>query len=139
VELQQLTQERILDAQTLLSAGRWTAAYYLAGYAVECALKSCVLAHLDRTGMIFRDREYLKKLADCWVHNLTKLVDLAGLTIEFGRARGANPILAANWEVASQWTETSRYEQRTEADAKCLLEAITLEPDGILPWLRTRW
>jgi hypothetical protein len=38
-ELRQLAQDRILDAKALLAARRWSGAYYLAGYAVECALK----------------------------------------------------------------------------------------------------
>ena len=39
--LQNLANERIKDAEALLMAGRWSGAYYLAGYAVECALKAC--------------------------------------------------------------------------------------------------
>jgi hypothetical protein len=59
-QLQKLAEEKVLDALALLAAGRWAGAYYLAGYAVECGLKSSVLRHLDATGIIFRDREYLK-------------------------------------------------------------------------------
>ncbi len=57
-ELQQLSDERIEDARALLAAKRWPGAYYLAGYALECALKSCVLAYIDRTGIIFEDKKY---------------------------------------------------------------------------------
>ena len=39
-DLQQLADDRVLDAEALLNAGRWAAAYYLSGYAVECALKA---------------------------------------------------------------------------------------------------
>jgi len=39
--LQNLANERIKDAEALLMAGRWSGSYYLAGYAVECALKEC--------------------------------------------------------------------------------------------------
>jgi len=39
--------ERIEDATALLAASRWSGAYYLTGYALECALKSCVLAYND--------------------------------------------------------------------------------------------
>jgi hypothetical protein len=41
-ELQRLAKERISDAKVLLAARHWSAAYYLAGYAVECALKACI-------------------------------------------------------------------------------------------------
>ncbi len=48
-ELQQLARERIRDTKALLTAHRWSGAYYLAGYTVECALKSCVIRHLMAT------------------------------------------------------------------------------------------
>jgi len=135
-ELQQLAEDRILDAQALLAVQRWSGAYHLAGYAVECGLKSCILAHLDRTGILFKDRNYLKLLADCWTHELDKLVGIAGLTAELGVACGANPGLAGYWGVAKDWKETSRYEQKTEAEARALYEAITHQPDGVLRWIR---
>jgi len=105
-ELQQLAADRILDAQALLTAQRWSGAYHLVGYAVECGLKSCILAHLDRTGILFKDRNYLKSLADCWTHELDKLVGIAGLTAELGIACGANRGLAGYWGVAKDWKET---------------------------------
>lgn len=57
IELQQLASDRILDAEALLAARRWSGAYYLGGYAVECGLKSCVLAYVERTGIIFQNRK----------------------------------------------------------------------------------
>jgi HEPN domain-containing protein len=41
-QLQQLAELRLRDADALLTAGRWDAAYYLLAYCVECALKACV-------------------------------------------------------------------------------------------------
>jgi hypothetical protein len=55
-DLQTLTDMRLLDAQALLAAGRWKFAYYAAGYAVECALKSCVLSRMVETGWVFEER-----------------------------------------------------------------------------------
>lgn len=40
--LQQLSEQHLGDAQVLLEQKRWPGAYYLAGYAVECALKACI-------------------------------------------------------------------------------------------------
>ncbi|NJR43126.1 MAG: HEPN domain-containing protein, partial [Akkermansiaceae bacterium] len=45
-ELRRLAEERVRDAEALLAGGRWEFAYYSAGYAVECALKSCLLARM---------------------------------------------------------------------------------------------
>ena len=41
-DLKKLTEMRVEDARSLLTARRYNAARYLAGYAVECALKACV-------------------------------------------------------------------------------------------------
>jgi HEPN domain-containing protein len=130
---------RLKDAKALLGRKRWAAAYYLTGYVVECALKSCVLRHLDTTGIIFSDRDYLKKLADCWTHDLGRLVNLAGLDAEFGRARQANAALEANWGVTKDWEETSRYEDYTEAEARALYDAVAHDPDGVFLWIQSHW
>jgi hypothetical protein len=138
-ELQRLAGERVRDADVLLAGGQWSGAYYLAGYAVECGLKSCILHHLERTGILFKERKYLNKLADCWTHELDKLLDLANLTADLGVACGANPALRGYWGVAKDWKETSRYEQKTEAEARGLYEAITHDPDGVLKWIQRHW
>ena len=41
-ELETLAQEKLDDAAALIADGRWTNGYYLAGYAVELALKACI-------------------------------------------------------------------------------------------------
>jgi hypothetical protein len=40
-DLQVLAEARVADAEALLHGGRWAAAYFLLGYAVECGLKAC--------------------------------------------------------------------------------------------------
>jgi hypothetical protein len=40
--LQALTRDRLVDPRTLLREHRYSAACHMAGYAVECALKSCI-------------------------------------------------------------------------------------------------
>jgi hypothetical protein len=62
-DLQQLADARIAEANALLAAGLWDGAYYLAGYAVECALKACIMAYVERTGVIFEDKKFSEK---CW-------------------------------------------------------------------------
>jgi len=138
-ELQRLARERIRDAEILLLGGQWSAAYYLVGYAMECALKSCILHHIQKTGMIFREKKYLTKLGDCWTHELDKLLDLANLTAELGVAIGANTALRSHWGIAKDWKETSRYEQKTEANARLLYAAITHDPDGMFKWIQIHW
>jgi HEPN domain-containing protein len=87
-ELQQLAQERIADARVLLAARGWSAAYCIAGYAVECALKAC-LAKLMKSEE-FPDKKFAEK---CWTHNLTQLLELAGLNEDFEAALQSDPDL----------------------------------------------
>src|SRR5689334_13393852 len=46
VQWQELAERWLVDADTLLNDRRWGAAYYLAGYAVECGLKACILGRV---------------------------------------------------------------------------------------------
>jgi HEPN domain-containing protein len=138
-ELQRLAAERLRDAEILLAGSQWSAAYYLAGYAVEIALKSCILHHIEKTGAIFKDRDYLNKLSKCWTHELDKLLDLANLIGEMGLATKGNLALRNFWGTARDWKETSRYEQKAEAQARNLHEAITQDPDGVLKWIQKHW
>ena len=67
------------------------------------------------------------------------MVNMAGLDADFGVARGANPVLAASWGVTKDWKETSRYEEKTEAEARALFEAVNQKPDGVFLWIQSRW
>jgi HEPN domain-containing protein len=130
-DLERLADLRAAEAQTLLDAGRWEGAYYLAGYAVECALKS-VIARQTRAGE-FPD---LKRVKDSYTHNLNKLLRLASLR----QALEAQPAgRQVNWKTVAEWSEQSRYLPHMEEQvARDLVEAVTSETDGILSWLLTR-
>jgi HEPN domain-containing protein len=41
-DLQNLAEERLGDAEVLLASNRYSGAYYIVGYAVECGLKACI-------------------------------------------------------------------------------------------------
>jgi hypothetical protein len=135
-QLRQLAEDRILDAACLLAGGRWAGAYYLAGYAAECGLKACIMAHVEATGAIFQDRKFSEK---CWTHDLETLLELANLRAALDADAAANPALFTNWGLAKGWKETSRYEQKTQPEAQALYDAIANHPDGVLPWIRIRW
>jgi HEPN domain-containing protein len=135
-QLRQLAEDRILDAACLLAGSRWAGAYYLAGYAVECGLKACIMAHVEAIGAIFQDRKFSEK---CWTHDLEELVKLANLKPTLDVEAAANVVLSANWAVAKDWKETSRYEQKTQPEAQALYDAITHAPDGVLTWIQRYW
>jgi HEPN domain-containing protein len=133
-ELQRLANERIDDAKVLLAARHWSGAYYMAGYAVECALKACI-AKLMKSEE-FPDKSFAEK---CWTHNLPQLLSLAGLKDDFAAAIQADTDLADNWDTVKEWTESSRYDLTPKADAEGLYAAITDRKHGMLPWLKQRW
>jgi hypothetical protein len=134
-EFQQLAKDRIRDAKALLAARRWTGAYYLGGYAVECGLKSCIIVHLMGT-----DRFPEKRFSEqCWTHNLVQLLGLAGLTAALDRDAGTDPNLLANWGTVKDWSESSRYRRKTRREAQKLYDAITDKTSGVLPWIKLRW
>jgi len=136
VQLQQLAEDRVLDAQTLMAAGRWPVGYYVGGYAVECGLKACVLARIERTGVIFQDRKFGER---CWTHRPEELVKLADLEIVRGVDAAADPVLTANWLTVEAWSETSRYEIKTQSQCQQLFDAIVDPVHGVLPWIRKHW
>ncbi len=134
--LQHLSNERVEDARALLATSRWSGAYYLTGYALECALKSCILAHIERTGVIFEDKKFAEQ---CWTHDLELLTKKGGLDANFGVAMGANSQLELNWQVARGWTEASRYQINTQTAAEELFRAVIDVPDGVLTWVKNYW
>jgi hypothetical protein len=133
-DLQTIADIRIAEAQSLLAAGFFDGAYYLAGYSVECALKACI-AHLTNQHD-FPDKEFAQA---CFTHDIEKLVRAAGLTAQRDADAPVGSDLAGNWGIVKDWTEASRYERNTEAEAKALIEAITHSTNGVLPWIKARW
>lgn len=132
--LQRLADERALDAGSLLAAGRWSGAYYLAGYAVECALKACIARRVNQHD--FPD----KKLAqDCCTHHVEKLVDVAGLKSLRDADTATRPILALHWIRVKDWNEEARYDIRDEKRARELFGAVIDVRDGALPWIKGHW
>jgi hypothetical protein len=136
-DFQRLANDRITDAKALLGAKRWAAAYYLAGYAVECGLKSCILVRVAATtSVIFEDKRYSER---CWTHNLIQLLDLAGIKAALAADTATDPDLLANWGVVKDWSESSRYARTTKAKAEELYDAITDKRHGVFPWIKLRW
>ena len=128
---QELTKIRVREARTLLDAGHYPGAYYLIGYAVECALKACVSKQVKRYD--FPDKKFAK---DAYTHELEELMGLAGLTLDFEQDRKANTKLEANWQVVKDWNESFRYDLGiTRQQARDLYSACTGR-NGIFPWIR---
>jgi len=134
IELQQIAETRLHESKALLAAGFPDGAYYLAGYAVECALKACIAKRTQEHD--FPDK---KLVNDSHTHDLAKLITLAKLNIELQTEMLANPSMQSNLSVVQDWAETSRYERKNTQEAADLLRAIEDQPGGLLPWIMSRW
>jgi hypothetical protein len=132
-EFQSLATERLEDAAALLKAGRYAGAYYVSGYAIECALKACIAAKTKQ------DEFPPKEAAKYYVHDLPKLLDFAGLAPAFELDAGRDPALGANWAIVKDWTEEARYAGRGEQQAREILGAINDVRHGVLQWLKRSW
>jgi hypothetical protein len=134
-EFQELAEERLVEAKVLIDQEKWSGAYYLAGYAVELALKACVIKSLMATDA-FPDKEFSR---NCYTHAVEKLVVLAKLDSARKTAMDADPDLLANWAVARDWSEEKRYHQIDRTEAETLYTAIANLSHGVLPWIKTQW
>lgn len=134
-ELQEIAQIRIREAETLLHNGHFEGAYYLAGYAVECALKACIAKQTHEHD--FPDLKWARKV---YTHNLEDLLSLAGLEEERKMREKSDPDFSSNWAVVKDWSEEARYQvEIDEQKARDLVNAVTNENSGVLPWLKTLW
>jgi hypothetical protein len=135
-DLQELARLRLREAQTLYKADLFDGCVYLAGYAVELALKA-------RICRLLRVKEYPSKgdLGKAFkVHNLDHLKVLAGLSNEIEMSR--NKDLFDNWSKAVEWNPEQRYDvpgKYAAGRAKVTLDALTDKPNGVFTWLSKRW
>ncbi len=114
------------DAKHLLADGRWGNAYYLAGYAVELALKACIAKTFK--AQTIPDKALVNAT---YSHDFTNLVGTAGLTADL-KDKQKTQAFEINWGVAVRWSEKSRYESKGEQDARDLVTAIEDTTDGVL-------
>jgi len=133
-DLQRLAGTRIREAKILFKAGEYSGAYYLAGYAVECALKACVAKGVRRHD--FPEKGFSDKV---FTHNLRELLKLADLNDELETAKQASRNFAAVWDEVIKWSEASRYTIWSRNQAEVLLDAILQRKDGVMPWIKQRW
>jgi HEPN domain-containing protein len=133
-DFQQLAELRLREAESLLAAGLPDGAYYLAGYAVECALEACIA---KRTQL--HDFPEKKLVNDSHTHNLKELLRLAELKAELDSVLDADPEMRSNLETVQDWSEATRYQRMKPEDAIALLTAIENQRGGLLPWIRLHW
>jgi hypothetical protein len=128
----QLAGLRLTEAKLLYANGLASGAYYLAGYAVECALKAVIAAG-------FRANEIPDKsrVNNIYTHKLNDLLNLAGLKSQLENDMNVVSELRESWATVSKWSEHARYEVWTSDDATTMLEAVGADK-GLLQWLLKR-
>ena len=134
-EFQTLTEIRVQEAKKLLEGNCFHGAYYLLGYAVEFAFKSCVAKQTRRYD--FPDKYFASNV---YTHDLTKLLKASGLEQKFQADTQKNAILELNWAIVKDWNEGKRYLVNIgEQEAIDFHSAVLPNPDGVLTWLQKRW
>ena len=134
-DLQVLTRVRLDEARLLLDAGRYDGAYYLSGYALECALKACI-ARQVRTHD-FPPRPALVR--GMYIHDPLDLVRAARLRDSLADRIRSCSVFEKKWSTAREWSEESRYARWSEEQAARLIAAITDPEHGVLRWLQEHW
>jgi HEPN domain-containing protein len=134
-EFQELAEQRLVEAKALLDLGMWDGAYYLAGYAVELALKACIIKMLMVTDA-FPSKEFSK---NCYTHDIESLVKLAKLTDLRKAATDSDPEMLAKWTTVKDWSEAMRYHRIDKIEAEALYIAVAEGAHGVLPWIKTQW
>ena len=116
--LRAMAAERLQDAQTLLSAGRYDGATYLCGYVVEFTLKARICDTLNWSE--FPPQSKGASFTNFTVHKLPVLLLLSG------RESNIIPNFIADWSIVKDWDPQQRYGpigQFSESDAKDFLRA----------------
>lgn len=131
--LRVLAELRLHDAQALFDAERFSACYYMAGYAVELGLKACIARN------ILAETIPPKRLVEkTYVHDFATLVGVAGLAGEL-QTKEKDALFQENWGIVAQWSPDSRYTLTDRSKAHYMLSAISDVEYGIMSWIKQHW
>lgn len=134
-QLQKLSRLRLREARVLLQRGHFEGAYYLLGYAIECALKAAIAKQVHKYD--FPDK---KTVNDSYSHDLEKLLGVAGLRDNLKKDMKSSRVLSVNWATVKDWSEEARYRHSiSEKTARDFYSACTSRKHGVLSWLRSSW
>jgi HEPN domain-containing protein len=122
--------KRLEDAEILFKAERFDASFYLAGYAVECALKACIAKRTQQYE--FPDKPFATRV---YTHNLDTLLEVSELRAELAK----DDAFKANWNVVREWSEDSRYSEYDQLRADNMLRAISSSSSGVLQCIQKYW
>jgi HEPN domain-containing protein len=131
-DFKRLAGLRLAESRRLLDSGHHEGAFYLAGYAVEWALKACYASKTKRFDFPPEQGEYRK----AYSHELSDLATIAGVR---GDLEQAGTKTAANWNIVRRWSHLSRYGFFAKKDAEELISAVADRTHGVLACIRKHW
>jgi HEPN domain-containing protein len=135
-DFQTLADKRLREATILFNAAQYDGAIYLAGYAVECALKACIARQTQQHG--FPDKDTVNR---SYTHVLIDLLGLAGYGLkeeddERLRDVAGHAEFTRDWALVGQWHEDDRYRSgASAAEARDFVGAA----QRIVDWIRPSW
>lgn len=100
-DFHKLAETRLKEAKVLLDRKCYEGAYYLAGYAVECALKACIAKKTEA-------HDFPPKwqvVREFYQHDAKSLVKLAGLHLELEHRLKSVRQFESNWKHVTSWSE----------------------------------
>jgi HEPN domain-containing protein len=121
-DLRQLALGRLRDARALFRAGRYDAAAYICGYALEVALKQRICRTLRWTGFPHTNSEF-DGLQSFRTHRLDILLRISGQAERITRR------FLAEWNVIVRWNPERRYlpiGSTTRNTAQEMLKAVEI-------------
>ena len=132
--LELLSLERLKESKLLLDQKCFSGAYYLAGYSLECGLKACIAKQINEHEI--PDKQFINEF---YVHDLRRLIKLAGLDQDFNHKINNDPDFAISWNNIKDWNEGARYKSWEEFQAKDLYNSIHDLKRGMLSWIQQYW
>lgn len=129
-DFEKLTRLREREARHLGKGGYAAGAYYLLGYAVECALKACIATQFKSE--TWPDKSFVNMI---WSHDLEQLRQAAGISEP---TRGTP--LEVNWTlVRNGWSVDVRYRESVLKIEFDDFFRACLYKNGVLPWIKSQW
>ena len=129
---QQQCKSHSAAAEALIGSVCFSSAYYLAGLAVECALKAKIAK--SSKASTWPKKEFIR---DIHTHSLAQLVKQAGLEASL-KAKCANATFNLYWQTVSGWQNDSKYETWSAAEARDMVRAAAGR-FGVLAWIKNAW
>lgn len=127
-------KHRLGDARALFDAGRWRGAMYMAGYSVECLLKTKLMLKFKCRHLLELDAELqrlgtLSTHATVFTHQLEALIRISGT---HDRLR-QNSVQWRQFTTVNRWVPAWRYtaDQSSEENAKNFMVAV----EGLSNWI----